>query len=423
MDAIEINGGRRLSGTIEISGAKNAALPMMAASLLIPGKVQIQNVPRLRDIETMLGLLALLGVEAGYEDHSLRLDATRIGSTEAPYDLVRQMRASIYVLGPLLARLGKARVSLPGGCAWGPRPVDLHIKGMERLGAEIVLEHGYIVAAAPNGLRGARIAFDISSVGATGNVMMAATLAKGTTSIENAACEPEIVALAEFLNAAGARIHGHGTKLIEIEGVESLHPADFRNIPDRIETGTYLAAGAIAGGEIVCAGARPDHLTHVLSRLREMGCGISVEKDRIRLRAEGRLRSVDVRTEAYPGFPTDLQAQFMALLAVAEGTAIIEETIYSDRFTHVPELERLGAHITLKGNIASVRGVGHLEGTRVMSTDIRASSALILAGLVARGTTIVSRVYHIDRGYEAIEQKLSGAGAVIRRVRLDDPLA
>ena len=423
MDAIEIVGGNQLQGEIEISGAKNAALPMMAASLLIPGETRIKNVPKLRDIETMLELLNLLGVEGGYDDHSLRLDASRIASTEAPYDLVRQMRASIYVLGPLLARLGHARVSLPGGCAWGPRPVDLHIKGMERLGAEISLEHGYIVAAAPNGLRGARIAFDISSVGATGNVMMAAALARGTTRVENAACEPDIVALADFLNAAGARITGHGTKLIEIEGVSSLRAIEFTNIPDRIETGTFLAAGAIAGGDIVCTHARPDHLTHVLSRLRDMGCDISVEADRIRLRAGSPLQSVDVTTEAYPGFPTDLQAQFMALLAVARGTAVIVETIYSDRFTHVPELERLGAHITLRGNVATVRGVESLQGTRVMSTDIRASSALILAGLVAQGTTTVSRVYHIDRGYEAIERKLSGVGALIHRIRLDDPLA
>jgi UDP-N-acetylglucosamine 1-carboxyvinyltransferase len=294
---------------------------------------------------------------------------------------------------------------------------------MERLGAEISLEHGYVVASAPNGLRGARIALDISSVGATGNVMMAAATARGTTSIENAACEPDIVALADFLNTAGARITGHGTKQVRIEGVGALKPVEYTNIPDRIETGTYLAAGAIAGGDIVCSRTRPDHMTHVLSRLRDMGCGISVEGDRIRLRSQGRLRAVDITTEAYPGFPTDLQAQFMALLAVAEGTGVIVETIYHDRFTHVPELERLGAHITLRGNVATVRGVEALGGTRVMSTDIRASSALILAGLIAQGTTVVSRVYHIDRGYEAIERKLSGVGAAVRRIRLDDPLA
>jgi UDP-N-acetylglucosamine 1-carboxyvinyltransferase len=422
MDAIEITGGHRLSGEVTISGAKNAALPIMTASLLIPGKTEIHNVPRLRDVVTMLELLKLLGVEGGYENHSLRLDASKITQTEAPYDLVRQMRASIYVLGPLLARFGRARVSLPGGCAWGPRPVDLHIKGMELLGAKIELEHGYIVASCER-LRGTRIPFDISSVGATGNVMMAATLARGVTRIENAACEPDIVALADFLIAAGARITGHGTKTIEIEGVETLQPCSFTNIADRIEAGTYLAAGAITGGEIVCAKTRPDHVGIVISRLREMGCEVEVDADRIHLQGPGMIRAIDIQTEVYPGFPTDLQAQFMALLCVAEGTGIITETIYPDRFSHVPELARLGASISLHGNVATVRGVESLQGTRVMSTDIRASSALILAGLVASGTTTVSRIYHIDRGYESIEKKLSGLGAQVRRIQLDDPLA
>jgi UDP-N-acetylglucosamine 1-carboxyvinyltransferase len=332
------------------------------------------------------------------------------------------MRASVYVLGPLLARFGRARVSLPGGCAWGPRPVDLHIKGMELLGAKIELEHGYIVASCER-LHGTRIPFDISSVGATGNVMMAATLARGVTRIENAACEPDIVALADFLIAAGARITGHGTKTIEIEGVESLRPCSFRNIPDRIETGTYLAAGAITGGEVVCTETRPDHVGIVISRLREMGCEIEVDADRIHLRGPGVIRAIDLQTEVYPGFPTDLQAQFMALLCIADGTGVITETIYPDRFSHVPELTRLGASISLHGNVATVRGVDSLQGTSVMSTDIRASSALILAGLVASGTTTVSRIYHIDRGYESIEQKLSGLGAQVRRIQLDDPLA
>jgi UDP-N-acetylglucosamine 1-carboxyvinyltransferase len=403
MDGIEIIGGQRLSGEVAISGAKNAALPMMAASLLVPGEARIENVPRLKDVHTMLDLLRLLGVEGGYENHSLCLSAARITSPEAPYDLVRQMRASIYVLGPLLAREGRARVSMPGGCAWGPRPVDLHLKGMELLGAKVELEHGYIMATCDR-LRGARVAFDISSVGATGNVMMAATLARGTTRIENAACEPDIVALADFLCAAGARISGQGTKTIEIEGVDSLHEVSFKNIPDRIETGTYLAAGAITGGEVTCTASRPDHMGIVVSQLREMGC------------------TVEILTEVYPGFPTDLQAQFMALLCVAEGTGVITETIYPDRFTHVPELARLGANITLHGNVATVRGVNRLQGTSVMSTDIRASSALILAALIATGTTTVSRIYHIDRGYEAIEKKLSALGANVRRIRLDDPL-
>jgi UDP-N-acetylglucosamine 1-carboxyvinyltransferase len=421
MDAIEITGGQKLKGEVEISGAKNAALPMMTAALLIAGKTTIRNVPHLRDVVTMLELLRLFGVEGGYVDHSLRLDATNITSTEAPYDLVKQMRASIYVLGPLLARFGRARVSLPGGCAWGPRPVDLHIKGMEMLGAKIELEHGYIVATCDR-LRGARVGFDISSVGATGNVMMAATLARGTTIIENAACEPDIVALAEFLIAAGARISGHGTKSVEVEGVDALQPVEFTNIPDRIETGTYLAAGAITGGDITCARSRPDHVGIVLDRLGEMGCEVQCAGDRIRIRRPGALRAVDIRTEVYPGFPTDLQAQFMALLSVAEGTGVITETIYPDRFTHLPELTRLGARITLQGNAATVRGVESLQGSNVMSTDIRASSALILAGLIAKGTTTVSRVYHIDRGYEGIERKLSGLGASIRRIKLDEPL-
>jgi UDP-N-acetylglucosamine 1-carboxyvinyltransferase len=292
---------------------------------------------------------------------------------------------------------------------------------MELLGANITLDHGYIVATCDR-LRGARVAFDVSSVGATGNVMMAATLAAGTTRIENAACEPDIVALADFLCAAGAKIHGQGSKTIEIEGVDSLHPVTFRNIPDRIETGTYLAAGAMTGGDVTCTSSQPAHVGIVLSQLREMGCDIAIEEDRIRLRRAGPLKAVDLQTEVYPGFPTDLQAQFMALLCVAQGTGVITETIYPDRFTHVPELARLGANITLHGNVATVRGVDRLEGTSVMSTDIRASSALILAGLVASGTTTISRIYHIDRGYEAIEQKFSGLGAKIRRIPLDDPL-
>jgi UDP-N-acetylglucosamine 1-carboxyvinyltransferase len=421
MDGIEIVGGTRLSGEVTISGAKNAALPIMTASLLIPGKTRLENVPNLRDVHTMLELLRLLGVDGSFENNTLLLDASKITQTEAPYDLVRQMRASIYVLGPLLTRFGRARVSLPGGCAWGPRPVDLHLKGMELLGAKITLDHGYIVATCDR-LRGARIPFDISSVGATGNVMMAASLARGTTRIENAACEPDIVALADFLIAAGARIEGHGTKTIEIEGVDSLNPLTFENIPDRIETGTYLVAGAITGGDVVCTNVRVDHVGIVLSRLREMGCTVTAEGNRIRLLREGPIRATDLQTEVYPGFPTDLQAQFMALLCVAEGTGVITETIYPDRFTHVPELQRLGANITLHGNVATIRGVGSLQGTTVMSTDIRASSALILAGLVAGGTTKVSRIYHIDRGYERIEEKLSGLGATIRRIRLDDPL-
>jgi len=450
MDAIIVEGGHPLQGEVRIGGAKNAVLPMMAASLLVPGPVRIRNVPKLMDVVTFLGLLREMGVEGGYEDHSLYLDSTRLRSFEAPYDHVKKMRASIYVLGPLLARMGRARVSQPGGCAWGPRPVNFHHDAMVALGAKLELEHGYIIAEAPK-LKGARITFDISSVGATGNAMMAAVLAEGTTVIENAAAEPEITALADFLIAHGARIAGAGTKTITIDGVSALKPADpFDNIPDRIEAGTMLAAGAITGGDVTLTHARPDHLGMVLARLEKMGCRVEASSSpagggrrgaglpgegqgvpgagpagdglagsgRIRLTVpEGRLGSVDIVTESYPGFPTDLQAQFMALLCVAEGSAVVRETIYLDRFTHVPELARLGARITLAGNVATVEGGAHLQGARVMSTDIRASSALILAGLAAEGRTHVSRVYHIDRGYEAIEQKLSGLGARVERVR------
>lgn len=418
MDAITVAGGRPLRGEVEIGGAKNAVLPMMAASLLVAGPVRIRNVPRLMDVVTLLGLLRAMGVEGGYEDHSLYLDATHVRSFEAPYDHVKKMRASIYVLGPLLARFGRARVSQPGGCAWGPRPVNFHQDAMRALGARVELEHGYIVAETKK-LKGTRIIFDISSVGATGNAMMAAVLADGTTVIENAAAEPEMTALADFLSALGARIEGAGTKTITIHGVGELKPAGpFDNIPDRIEAGTMLVAGAITGGDVTITRARPDHLGMVLARLEKMGCRVEVQGDRIRLTVpEGHLRCVDIVTEPYPGFPTDLQAQFMALLCVAEGTGVVRDTIYVDRFTHVSELARLGARITLAGNVATVEGGVRLQGARVMSTDIRASSALILAGLAAEGRTRISRVYHIDRGYEAIEKKLAGLGAQIERIR------
>ena len=418
MDAIAIEGGQPLHGEVEIGGAKNAVLPMMAASLLVPGPIRIHNVPKLRDVNTFLSLLHAMGVKGGYENHSLHLDATTVTSQDAPYDHVKKMRASIYVLGPLLARFGRARVSLPGGCAWGPRPVNLHQDAMIALGAQLVLDHGYIVASAEK-LKGTRIVFDISSVGATGNAMMAAVLASGTTVIENAAAEPEIEALAAFLNALGARVSGGGTKTVTIEGVGELRSGvDFENIPDRIEAGTFLAAGAITGGDVTARRVRPEHLTMVLARLERMGCGLDLGADSVRIRpgAEG-LKAVDIVTEPYPGFPTDLQAQFMALLCLARGAGVITETIYPDRFTHVPELRRLGAAITLSGNVATVTGVEELQGAKVMSTDIRASSALILGGLAARGRTRVSRIYHIDRGYERIEEKLSRLGARIQRVK------
>ncbi len=422
MDAIVVEGGKALGGTVEVGGAKNAVLPMMAASLLLEGPVRIRRVPKLRDVVTLLSLLQQLGVEGGYEDHSLFLNAEHLRSWEAPYEHVKKMRASVYVLGPLLARFGRARVSLPGGCALGPRPVDLHLEAMERLGARLRLEHGYVVAEADQ-LRGARIAFRISSVGATGNAMMAAVLARGTTVLENAACEPEIEALAEFLNALGARIDGAGTKTITIEGVDRLSTGvEFQNIPDRVEAGTYLVAGAITKGGISVTGTRADHLSIVLEHLHRMGCRVEVSGDRIDLRVpEGRLRAIDIVTEPYPGFPTDLQAQFMALLCVAEGVGVVTDTIYPDRFMHVPELQRLGAAIKLSGNSATVTGTGNLDGANVMATDIRAGAALILAGLAARGTTKVSRVYHVDRGYEAIEVKLSALGASIRRVSEEGP--
>ncbi len=422
MEALVIEGGRPLQGEVAVGGAKNAVLPMMAACLLVPGPIHIRNVPRLRDVVTFLALLREMGVAGGYEDHSLFLDARRVTSHEAPYDHVKKMRASIYVLGPLLARFGKARVSLPGGCAWGPRPVNLHLDAMRALGAQLALDHGYVVAEAKR-LRGARIAFDISSVGATGNAMMAAVLAEGTTVIENAACEPEMEALADFLCALGARIDGTGTKTITIEGVPELKPVDdYVNIPDRIEAGTFLAAGAITGGDVTVTHVRPDHLSMVLALMERMGCRLEVGDDRIRITVpEGRLRSTDVVTEPYPGFPTDLQAQFMALLCVADGAGVVTDTIYPDRFTHVPELQRLGARITLSGNAVTVEGRARLQGARLMATDSRAGSALILGGLAAAGHTTVSRIYHIDRGYEAIETRLAQLGAQIERIRVEGP--
>jgi UDP-N-acetylglucosamine 1-carboxyvinyltransferase len=417
MDSLVVTGGRALRGTVEISGAKNAALPILAVSLLAEGVHFFRNVPRLKDIDTIVDLVRHLGAEVDGTAPVLRVATDSLRRFDAPYDLVKKMRASIYVLGPLLARFGRAKVSLPGGCAWGPRPVNLHQDAMEALGATLALEHGYIVAEARR-LRGARIVFDISSVGATGNAMMAAALAEGTTVIENAAAEPEIEALADFLNALGARVAGGGTKSVTVEGVSRLTPGlEFVNIPDRIEAGTFLAAGAITGGEVTLRRCRPDHLALVLARLEKMGCALTTTEDAITLRApDGRLQGTTVVTEPYPGFPTDLQAQFMALLCRAEGTGVITETIYPDRFTHVPELRRLGAQIVLSGNVATVTGVERLQGARVMSTDIRASSALILGGLAAEGRTHVSRIYHIDRGYERIEERLALLGARIRRV-------
>jgi len=403
-----------LEGTVRIGGSKNAVLPIMAASLLAPGHYRIENVPNLRDVTTMARLLEGMGVRVLFLKNRLDIDSSGCSKLEAPYDLVKTMRASVYVLGPLLARFGHAKVSLPGGCAWGPRPVNLHIEGMKKLGARIAIERGYIVARGDR-LRGARIVFGISSVGATGNVLLAAVLAEGLTVIENAAREPEIAALARFLNTMGAGIRGIGTERLEVEGVETLHPADGTVIPDRIEAGTFLTACALAGGDVTLSEVNPDHLSDVLEKLRKAGAAIEESGSGIRIRSDGRIHAVDAATAVYPGFPTDMQAQWMALMSVAEGSSTIVDTVYLDRFTHVPELRRLGADITLNRNAAEVKGVTHLSGAPVMSTDLRASASLILAGLVARGRTDISRVYHIDRGYEQIENKLQALGASIWR--------
>ncbi len=417
MDEVWIEGGRKLKGTVAVSGSKNATLPILCATLLAPGIYRFTNVPALRDITTMLELLSLFGVKSRREDsRALFVDSTSIHNAEAPYDLVKTMRASIYVLGPLLARFGEARVSLPGGCAWGPRPVDLHIRGMQRLGAEVEIEHGYIVARSDR-LRGSVISSEVSSVGATGNLLMAAATAEGETVIENAACEPEIEALARFLADMGAKIEGTGTSRLAVTGTKALYPADAPMIPDRIEAGTFLTAAAITGGDVEATCVEPGHLDSILAKLEEAGASVQVGETTVRVRAPERLKPITVTTAPYPGFPTDMQAQFMALLSVADGTSTIVDTIYQDRFTHVAELQRLGADIRVDGNCAVVQGVPSLGGAPVMATDLRASAALILGGLVARGQTRVSRIYHLDRGYERIEEKLQGLGAAIRRVR------
>ncbi len=422
IDAILVRGNGPLRGEVPISGSKNAALPILTAALLFDGEVRIGNVPQLRDIDTLLRVLAALGVEAKRDGASLLLDGSRLTSHEAPYDLVRRMRASIYVLGPLLAREGRARVSLPGGCAWGPRPVDLHIQAMEALGARVDVDHGYLVAEAPDGgLRGAAISFGISSVGATCNALLAAATARGTTVLENAAAEPEVTVLADFLNACGASIHGHGTKIISIEGVERLKPVPFDVIPDRIEVGTFMVAAAITGGDLTLKGCRADHLASVVDALIAMGSEVEVDSHTIRCVGNIPPRGAHIVTKPYPGFPTDMQAQMMALATIGSGVSVITDTIYHDRFTHVAELMRLGADIRLENNTAVVHPQSGLSGANVMATDLRASAALILAGLVADGETKVSRVYHIDRGYERIEDKLRAVGADIERIREEGP--
>jgi UDP-N-acetylglucosamine 1-carboxyvinyltransferase len=423
MDRIAIRGGNRLSGTIPIGGAKNAALPLMAAGLLTDETLTLTNAPLLADIASMAALLTQHGLtvdlpdpDAGAQARVLRI-AGAITNTTAPYDIVRKMRASVLVLGPILARCGEARVSLPGGCAIGTRPVDLHLKGLEAMGAEITIAGGYINARTDGRLKGATITFPFVSVGATENLMMAATLAAGRTTLINAAREPEISDLAECLNAMGAHITGHGSDRIEIDGVERLHGATHHIVADRIETGTYAIATAIAGGDVMLEGGRIEHLASVASALTQSGVEIGAENGGIRVRRNGRrVRGTDIMTEPYPGYPTDMQAQFMALMATAEGAAMITETIFENRFMHVPELTRMGADIVVHNASAIVRGVGRLSGAPVMATDLRASVSLVLAGLAAGGETIVNRVYHLDRGYERIEAKLAACGADIERL-------
>jgi UDP-N-acetylglucosamine 1-carboxyvinyltransferase len=429
MDRIRIRGGLPLSGKIAIGGAKNAALPLMTASLLTDETLVLRNLPRLADITTLSHLLVQHGVSvtmAGAEQedesgHVLHLNARRIVSTTAPYDLVRKMRASVLVLGPLVARIGEARVSLPGGCAIGTRPVDLHLKGLERLGATVVLSQGYIEARAERGLTGAEIVFPIVSVGATENLMMAAALARGETMLVNAAREPEIADLARCLNAMGADIEGAGTDRIRIRGVAKLHGAEHTVIPDRIETGTYMMAAAITGGAVDLVGARHDLVAAVARVLEGAGVDVGETANGLSVRCRnGRVSGVDVMTEPFPGFPTDLQAQMMAVMTTADGAAMITETIFENRFMHVPELCRMGANINVHGASAMVRGVRKLTGAPVMATDLRASVSLVLAGLAAEGETIVNRVYHLDRGYEHLEEKLAACGAAIERLPGED---
>ncbi len=417
MDKLVIEGGVPLSGSVAVSGAKNAALPILTAALLTEEPLLVDNVPHLRDVSTMLNLLMQMGVTTSLDEKGgVELRARNITAPVAPYELVKTMRASVLVLGPLVARLGEARVSLPGGCAIGLRPVDQHLKGLQALGATIEMAEGYMIARAPR-LKGARICMDIVTVTGTENLMMAAALAEGVTVIENAAREPEIPDLAACLTAMGAKISGAGTDVITVEGVERLHGARHSVMPDRIETGTFLVAAAVTGGDVKITGARPDTLDAVLDKLRETGVHIETGSDWIHVRANGSLKAVNVRTAPYPAFPTDMQAQFMALNTVAQGASRIVETIFENRFMHVQEMQRLGADIAVEGNTALIKGVPALNGATVMATDLRASASLVIAGLVARGSTTIERIYHLDRGYERIEEKLSRLGARIRRMR------
>lgn len=422
MDKLLIRGGRQLRGEVLISGAKNAALPELCAALLTDQPVVLHNVPRLQDVSTMLKLVRNMGVSAERDDNgTVRLNAGDLTRPEAPYELVKTMRASVLALGPLLARFGHAKVSLPGGCAIGSRPVDQHIKGLQAMGAEIVVEHGYMVARLPAGrtrLKGARILTDMVTVTGTENFLMAAALAEGETLLENAAQEPEIVDLAEMLIRMGAKIEGHGTSHIRIHGVEKLHGCEHAVVADRIEAGTFLCAVAVAGGEALLRHARGDHLDAVIDKLRDAGCEVGCEQDGIRIASKGaeQLEAQSFSTTEYPGFPTDMQAQFMALNVIAHGASMVTETIFENRFMHVNEMVRLGARIHVEGKVAMVEGVQQLSGATVMATDLRASASLVIAGLVAEGETLVDRIYHLDRGYDRMEAKLRGLGADIERV-------
>jgi UDP-N-acetylglucosamine 1-carboxyvinyltransferase len=414
MKKLLIRGGKRLQGEVKISGAKNSALPLMAAALLTEGDNQFFNIPQLRDIKTISKMLSELGAQVSGEEN-VKINASNLHSYEAPYDLVKTMRASILVLGPLLARFGKAKVSLPGGCAIGSRPVDLHLKALEHMGVSITLKEGYIQAECKK-TRGAKIYFDVSTVTGTENIMMVASLSKGTTVLENAAKEPEVGELAQVLNKMGARIEGAGTDVITIEGVDTLHAVEHTVMPDRIEAGTYMIAAGITGGDITITNCNHRHLHALTEKLEEIGLDIKCDDATIRVKGNASLKNTDVKTIPYPGFPTDMQAQIMTLLCLAEGTSIISETVFPDRFMHVGELKRMGAQIRIEGNSAIVNGVDKLCGAPVMATDLRASASLVLAGLVAQGETEVSRIYHLDRGYERMEEKLSKLGADIQRV-------
>jgi UDP-N-acetylglucosamine 1-carboxyvinyltransferase len=415
MDKLLITGGLPLQGTVPISGAKNAALPLMAATLMVSGVHRLRNMPQLRDTRTFARVLELLGARVAFDGSLCTIDSTGVNSLEAPYELVKTMRASIYVLAPLLARFGAARVSLPGGCAWGPRPVNLHLAGLQAMGAALDIDHGYIVGRDVR-LKGATFAFDVVSVGATAQLMMAAVLADGSTFLENCAIEPDITALGEALVACGARIEGLGTRQLTIHGVRALHPMDATIIADRIEAATFAAAAAISGGRLRLEGVVPAHFEAVLRKLEEAGSLVERAAGTVTVTGPARPRAVNVVTQPFPGFPTDMQAQMIAVCAIATGTSVIEDTVYLDRFTHVPELARMGASIELKGNVAVVKGVAGLSGAPVMATDLRASASLVLAGLVAQGETLIDRIYHLDRGYESLEKKLGALGARIRRV-------